>query len=59
MSITVAPITPSFVAETITLPSLTAVARPSLPAAFETVAITSSKLDQVTCAVRSWVLASE
>src|SRR5262245_66336928 len=43
----------------VTLPGAPEAARPWLPAAFDTLATAALELDQVTCAVRSWTVASE
>src|SRR5262245_65188302 len=53
------PVTPSFDAVIVATPAPRPVARPSLPAAFDTVATAPLELSQATCAVRSWTVASE
>src|SRR5262245_58023620 len=53
------PVTPPKAADRVAAPGATAVARPWVPAAFETVAIEASELDQLTWAVRSCLVLSE
>jgi hypothetical protein len=60
--VTVSPVVPEMlprVAVMVTAPDATAVASPSVPLALETVAMVSSEEDQVTLAVRSWVVLFE